>query len=418
MKLQNSFLILFVLLMAACNKEPESSGPLVIDLESNISNIKKVRLSEIADDVCYIPLETNEQSLMGRVINIDISEKFIFLSTSDKCLLFDSNGKFILQIGRKGKGPGEYLYPGAVKIGENFLFVPASNDLLVYTKTGEFVKRIKNPAGFDNVPFNNNWSVLSDSLFICQIRNVMGDAENKAIIFDWNTDTVQLIPNYKKFHREKQSSRSEDGRAEFYFFENKLFYKEFTGDTLFKINEKNMLEPIYVFDLGKFKKPHHLQSLSVAEASKIVNNYIYINNLFETDNYFFLNYYFGEHYPFKKREYSQNSEIYLGIAPVLGIYDKQLGETFLVKSEFDDDVNPNGIFNDLDGGLSFFPDARINNSTLLMIFSPYELLSYANSDFFKNSSPKFPEKKKEIEQLAKKLDLNDNLVLMLVKLKE
>lgn len=37
---------------------------------------------------------------------------------------------------------------------------------------------------------------------------------------------------------------------------------------------------------------------------------------------------------------------------------------------------------------------------------------------FKTSTPKFPEKKKELEKLAYSLDENDNPVLMFVKLKE
>ena len=46
------------------------------------------------------------------------------------------------------------------------------------------------------------------------------------------------------------------------------------------------------------------------------------------------------------------------------------------------------------------------------------LKSYVASDAFKSSSPKYPEKKKKLEQLANSLDENDNPVLMLVKLKE
>ncbi len=48
----------------------------------------------------------------------------------------------------------------------------------------------------------------------------------------------------------------------------------------------------------------------------------------------------------------------------------------------------------------------------------YELKQYVESDAFKNSTPKYPEKKKQLEQLANSLNENDNPVLMLVKLKE
>jgi hypothetical protein len=48
----------------------------------------------------------------------------------------------------------------------------------------------------------------------------------------------------------------------------------------------------------------------------------------------------------------------------------------------------------------------------------YEFIDYINSSTFKNSTPLFPEKKKELEKLANSLTENDNPVLMLVKLKD
>ena len=42
---------------------------------------------------------------------------------------------------------------------------------------------------------------------------------------------------------------------------------------------------------------------------------------------------------------------------------------------------------------------------------------YVASETFKNSTPKYPEKKEELEKLAASLDENDNPVLILVKLK-
>jgi hypothetical protein len=48
----------------------------------------------------------------------------------------------------------------------------------------------------------------------------------------------------------------------------------------------------------------------------------------------------------------------------------------------------------------------------------YKLKDLISSDDFKNSTPKYPEKKKYLEKLANSLDENDNPVLMLVKLKE
>ena len=53
-----------------------------------------------------------------------------------------------------------------------------------------------------------------------------------------------------------------------------------------------------------------------------------------------------------------------------------------------------------------------------MWIDAYIIKEHVASEASKNSNPKFPEKKKELEKLAASLDENDNPVLMLVKLKD
>ncbi|MCG8309682.1 MAG: 6-bladed beta-propeller, partial [Cytophagales bacterium] len=65
--------------------------------------------SEFADTVLYIPLETNSQSLFKKISQIQLINDNILISSTHRLLLFTKKGKFIRQIGKKGKGPGEYL---------------------------------------------------------------------------------------------------------------------------------------------------------------------------------------------------------------------------------------------------------------------------------------------------------------------
>ena len=79
------------------------------------------------------------------------------------------------------------------------------------------------------------------------------------------------------------------------------------------------------------------------------------------------------------------------------------------------------MVNDLDNG----PNFKIQNTVtvdgteyLVSWINAFELKTYVASEEFKNSTPKYPEKKKELEQMANSLNENDNPILMLVKLKE
>ncbi|MCG6189357.1 hypothetical protein [Maribellus maritimus] len=73
--------------------------------------------------------------------------------------------------------------------------------------------------------------------------------------------------------------------------------------------------------------------------------------------------------------------------------------------------------NDYDGGPDFEHVYQKNNE-LIGYVNAMDLMIHVNSAKFRSSTPKHPEKKKELEQLANSLNENDNPVLMLVKLKE
>ena len=80
-------------------------------------------------------------------------------------------------------------------------------------------------------------------------------------------------------------------------------------------------------------------------------------------------------------------------------------------------INEHGIINDIDGGPSIRMKTSLNSNTVISWIDAFELIAFVNSDEFKNSIPKYPEKKKELERLANSLNENDNPVLMLVTLK-
>jgi hypothetical protein len=100
---------------------------------------------------------------------------------------------------------------------------------------------------------------------------------------------------------------------------------------------------------------------------------------------------------------------------ILGIYNKQTAEFFFVApSGIDYQLEPLGIENDIDGGINFAPMYSPNERTLVSWFNAMDLKAHVASEGFKNSKPKYPEKKKELEALANRLKDTDNPVLMVV----
>lgn len=76
---------------------------------NEIDRIQK--LSQLIDSVVYIPLETSENCLIGRISKIVYSERcFYILDDTANCLFkFDESGRFLSKYDHVGKGPFEYI---------------------------------------------------------------------------------------------------------------------------------------------------------------------------------------------------------------------------------------------------------------------------------------------------------------------
>ena len=112
-------LVLFYILAIQCqHKKAKENSVDGESLEKGITFPHRIHLPEkesgilktsmIASEVQYIPLETNENSLLRGVSKMRSNDSLFVLSDNRKFILFDKNGGFIRQIGTSGKGPGEY----------------------------------------------------------------------------------------------------------------------------------------------------------------------------------------------------------------------------------------------------------------------------------------------------------------------
>jgi hypothetical protein len=138
------------------------------------------------------------------------------------------------------------------------------------------------------------------------------------------------------------------------------------------------------------------------EWTRRMNDYVFINDIFQTQDYLFLN-------------ANLQGKFQSG---VLGIFDKKSKELiFCQPTNSEDPLSKSGIYNDIDAGPVFFPVKMINDNTMAMIIEAKQLKDHIKSNDFKNTVPKYPEKKKQLEVLANKLTEFDNPILILVTFK-
>ncbi|MCD8165906.1 MAG: 6-bladed beta-propeller, partial [Bacteroides sp.] len=104
--------------------------------------------SEFVDSITYIPLETNEECLIGKVKDIRITDSAIFILDEklNRICMFDKAGQYIGKLDKEGNGPGEYGVLRQFYVHERkdriYLNDYGARRLLIYDMQGNFKEQI------------------------------------------------------------------------------------------------------------------------------------------------------------------------------------------------------------------------------------------------------------------------------------
>lgn len=430
--MKNVFVVISCLLLGAflgCQRTVQQSDLIEINIEENIKNVKLLNICDFNCEIEYIPIKQTPVTLRS-VYEIDFSDDYILISDRNHCFLIDYQGNIVAKIGAKGKGPGEYTHASVIKFGiSKQIFIQSGWYLHVYDLKGKFLRKFKieanpklKPDGIHRGGQMYSWAPFNDSLFIGQVNNDSGQEKYKAVFFDETGRTLKAVENHVFRNLTKPYTASNNYEANIYKKEGQTFFKERMNDTVFKVNEQYEFIPIYFINQGKYGMPKEILELPMKERAKKTEDYISVSNVFESSKYLFLTCSFNNYSPAKRTEpillpenlYGPNRYWSFYPAGMLGIFDKHTKElVFAEPVKSDNRLTNSGLRNDYDGGVNFYPIARVNDSTLALKIDAYQLKEHVASKTFKNSTPKYPEKKKELERLANSLSEEDNPVLML-----
>lgn len=208
------------LYLCACNPgrryeytEEVDHKPYTIDIRNvKYSNIPQM-LSSFVDSIEYIRIE--EEPLIPDLWNVHIAEDDtgnIYLDFAE-LFKYDSTGKFIKPLFKKGNGPGEIIAKNeraVYDMKKELVYVPnVGVGYNLYTLDGEFVERIDNRLGTFNrnlIAFWNNCTVsyLYDNKFPQKGESVNMDStfflqvhKRDKIVYqlpNWNFDVKSIYP--------------------------------------------------------------------------------------------------------------------------------------------------------------------------------------------------------------------------------
>jgi hypothetical protein len=389
--MKSKWLFILVILTYSCT--PQNVSLYEFDPRSLDEN--KITLTEIADDIYYIPLD-NSYPLGVIYDNIEFINKTIYISAKDiGVLVYNKNGQALKKIGSIGRGPGEYVYNYLFTVDENAEIVylwDSGNIIKVYSKNGQFLRSFSLNE-FGDIDVIKSYDSKLYVFFQIQFEN----SKYKWIVVDSNGRLIK-----KEKRKTPPFVSNIGGLGGTYEFENNISYwNNFFTDTVFSISQDLTEKLLFLIRPGEHRFPKEKIYSPIDEMSK----YMSIKQIFETNRFLAINYFYKK--------------------PAFVLIDKKTRESFLTYLE-NDKSHPGsgltgGIENDLDGGVKLLPKGYFHENESEYMFgliNPYQVKFLESNVKFLNSTPKYSEKKKELEKLAANLKETDNPILMIVRLKK
>lgn len=167
------FFLLGISFLYACG--PQKDGT-TIDLTEIGHEEFVVPAESIYSSIKFIPLETNEKSILSSPNVFGMDEDNVLIWDQDEILRFDVHGKFLNRVGRLGRGHGEHGRINSANYDENEKIVYVGNMggfIYKYDLEGNYIEQFKiaeNNEILQTVRFNKQLDAL-----VCEMRKYSGE---------------------------------------------------------------------------------------------------------------------------------------------------------------------------------------------------------------------------------------------------
>ena len=410
------FQFLLCILIGSCAKSKLSTDISIIPVKDRVGKYEILNISDYASSITYIPLETNENVLIHEIGQIVYErEKIILhnaLSANTLCMVFNSEGHYLYNLGRQGLGPEEYLSIRNIDTYNDLIFLHTASPvkIRIYNLGGHLIDILRVDGIPEKYHLSNIW-FLRHQFFLADVVT-MSPANSissypRAILLQ--EENKRLLP-YKEYpyeHLEKEISGF-SGNFEvaiMYRFNDQIRTYKIINDTIFTVGRDLEMDKAFIFDLGKYRA-------STKWMFAIDNNknpiYIWPLNIMESSNYLFIEFTFGNHAP-ERFEYikrwSDGTERIWTDYRVFGLFDKRIGKLKLMNQPVKQKL---GFKNDLDNGPVIWPNYITTNDELVSFIHPEEFMEYY--DIITNPTA-------ELMEIANKIVMDDNPIVIITQLK-
>ncbi|PXY00875.1 hypothetical protein DF185_13335 [Marinifilum breve] len=458
-------------LFESVRKTDAFNPPIVIDIANRMDSIKEFKLSDIAQSIEYIKMQTVPNSSISNKMDYRyyMTDKYIVASNIYGIHLFNKDGSYKNTVVKNELSGVKYdkkkkqiwmYYANYTKIGGNPT-VWSRGDKLYYnyqnTNTGQnYIMELNcsqdlvkmkpnfNPEepkaiiGMGKVLFDMNHGqdkvlkaptplgvLITNPEYLYErlenfnpdnntyIKTLNQHDNSLKILNTVNTDILGIfnskgdtLSKFKKHERlinyKHKNMRGFDFGLS-YEKQGNYFFRTDYNDTIFKVIPPNIIQPKYVFNLGKYK----VNKQDATTPSFDLHGKMVPYEWADGTRFIFMSFLKDNNLSPKSMR-NKTTQLYFAL------YSKQDKSLFIVERD-PYDYQQNLLVNNIDGGFPVWPKSYMinRNGEIMLALRGKDIKEKVASDEFKNSKATYENKQKLIDLAAN--CKNDDQVLMLVK---
>lgn len=368
-----------------CRRMQKSSAPNEDTINIDVAE-KPQRFQDagVIKNFEVIPLESDGKILVARIDKIIMHGGLIYIANyrpNANVLIFDTLGRFVREIERKGRGPLEYIQFCNMFINEE------DNTLNIVDRYP--AKILKFPLDGSGMPDVITISGIS-------LEDVIPCAEGYICYTTFSSQnedkTLMLVDRSGKRigrdieMREGWESNAFPGAHVFSKFREKIYFKPVYESPIFRYGETGKFEPAIALDFGSYNWPKEIKTaddfLNETKYSTLAGDYVgYLYNFQETEDYWLFMYVYSGQLTFT-------------------VYDKATCKS----TQYRPDVNTDKYF------IDFGNVASITENHIIAWVDAAAVISTLGNE---ERERHYPEQFERLRQRAGNLDVNDNQVLII-----
>lgn len=368
-----------------------------INLGTALKKIRKnILLSEVAEEISYIKLETTEECIIEKIEKLVRFKDGVFISNESQFFQFDTSGHFIRTFGSIGKGPGEYIriadFAIDAKSGQLSVYDNELSKIINYSLDGDFLNEFQIESYPSLIAYDSQGNLNASWVLPMFFYN-----ENYAInSYDDNGKVSQKMLNRsdEDITEKNVGYIPSTSRTRFQFFNDTLSYWEINYPFICRLADGKVIPRYKIIN-------NYEPEIEDLNTSQIQEDKYVFSDLIESSRFIFLT----------KGLYKKD------VYHVL--YDKvnKTANAFQIKHESPGIRLNAGFINDLDGGYPFLPLGLVSKDQAYGTFLPFEMKNMLSDKTFSAVKIKDKDKNADFIQLIEASNAEDNPIVMIVKLK-